>query len=153
MKNFHTLARHNRGTSEDVNENNMADGDVAEVDTGNTPGNRRTNKRPETEENKRKSSLQWTQQGIFTRKPDTLTTIIEEGRPMLNDYLRYAKVGGGQHGEVYLCQRLNPKAGHGDPDRRIPVVRSTPILGFAVRRLLSVFFFFFWSGSQSSEEK
>jgi len=57
---------------------------------------------------------------------DTLTTIIEEGRPMLNDYLRYAKVGGGQHGEVYLCQRLNARAAHGDPDRRIPVVCTTP---------------------------
>lgn len=81
---------------------------------------------------------------------DTLTTIIEEGRPMLNDYLRYAKVGGGQHGEVYLCQRLNPKAGHGDPDRRIPVVRIIPILGFAVGRLPP---FFFVLGYEISEEE
>lgn len=49
---------------------------------------------------------------------------MDHGRPMLNNYTRYAKVGGGQHGEVYLCYKLNPRLPQGHPERRIPVVST-----------------------------
>ncbi|PFH46193.1 hypothetical protein AMATHDRAFT_77777 [Amanita thiersii Skay4041] len=44
---------------------------------------------------------------------------------MLNNYIRYAKVGGGQHGEVYLCYRTDPKLPQGHPERRIPVAMKS----------------------------
>lgn len=40
------------------------------------------------------------------------------GCPMLNNYFRYAKVGGGQHGEVYLCHRLDSKLPPDHPEYR-----------------------------------
>lgn len=43
-------------------------------------------------------------------------------RPMLNNYVRYARVGVGQHGEVYLCHRIDTTYPEGHPSRRIPVV-------------------------------
>jgi len=54
-----------RSALEDVDKNNMVDGDDPEVDTGKALGNRQTNKKPETEEEK---YIQ-TQRGIFTPRP------------------------------------------------------------------------------------
>jgi len=54
-----------------------------------------------------------------------LKAFMDMGRPMLNNYIRHAKVGGGQHGEVYLCYKVNPRLAHDDPDRRLPVVSLT----------------------------
>lgn len=63
---------------------------------------------------------------------DRLEAYMDEGRPMLNNYTRHAKIGGGQHGEVYLCYKVDPRFPPGHPDRRIPVVRPihfvSPIL-------------------------
>ncbi|KAF8895971.1 kinase-like domain-containing protein [Infundibulicybe gibba] len=59
---------------------------------------------------------------------ETLETYTDEGRPMLNNYARHAKVGGGQHGKVYLCYKINTHFPVGHPDRRIPVAMK------AVRR-------------------
>ncbi|KDR75973.1 hypothetical protein GALMADRAFT_68116 [Galerina marginata CBS 339.88] len=50
---------------------------------------------------------------------------MDEGRPMLNNYIRHVKVGGGQHGDVYLCQRVNTRLPPGDPQRRIPVAMKS----------------------------
>ena len=50
------------------------------------------------------------------------------GRPMLNNYTRYAKVGGGQHGEVYLCCRTDPKLPLDHPEHRIFVVSKQIII-------------------------
>ena len=58
----------------------------------------------------------------------TLDAYIDMGRPMLNNYIRYAKVGGGQHGEVYLCYKSDPKLPTNHPEYRIPVVRLYPDL-------------------------
>lgn len=58
----------------------------------------------------------------------TLDANIDMGKPMLNNYIRYAKVGGGQHGEVYLCYKSDPKLPTSHPEHRIPVVRLHPIL-------------------------
>lgn len=58
---------------------------------------------------------------------------MDQGRPMLNNYTRYAKVGGGQHGEVYMCYKYDPKLPKGHPDRRIPVVSSRPSLRATLR--------------------
>jgi hypothetical protein len=55
--------------SEGVDESDVSDGDDPEVDAGKASGNRQTNKKQETEEEKRKKSLQRTPQGIFTRSP------------------------------------------------------------------------------------
>jgi len=64
-----------RGASEDVDDedddgddDDMGDGDDPEMDTGNTSG-RRSNKKPETEEEKRKNFLERNRQGISTRRP------------------------------------------------------------------------------------
>ena len=46
---------------------------------------------------------------------------------MLNNYTRHSRIGGGQHGEVYLCYKINPRYPPGHPDRRMPVVRSLSI--------------------------
>ena len=65
---------------------------------------------------------------LFDPDGDVLTTdylnaFVDEGRPMLNNYFRYVQVGCGQHGEVYLCHRVNVCLPIGHPERRIPVVR------------------------------
>ena len=65
---------------------------------------------------------------LFDPDGDVLTTdhlnaFVDEGRPMLNNYFRHVQVGCGQHGEVYLCHRVNVSLPIGHPERRIPVVR------------------------------
>lgn len=47
-------------------------------------------------------------------------------KPMLNNYIRYAKVGGGQHGEVFLCFKQDNHYPEDDPRRWIPMVRALP---------------------------
>ncbi|KAG5644172.1 hypothetical protein DXG03_009013 [Asterophora parasitica] len=54
-----------------------------------------------------------------------LDAYMDEGRPMLNTYTRHAKIGEGQHGEVYLCYQVNPRLPQGHPDRRIPVAMKS----------------------------
>lgn len=44
-------------------------------------------------------------------------------KPMLNNYVRYAKVGGGQHGEVFLCYKQDNHYPEDDARRWIPMVR------------------------------
>ncbi|KAF8072231.1 kinase-like domain-containing protein [Lyophyllum atratum] len=56
---------------------------------------------------------------------DRLNAYRDEGRPMLNNYTRHAKIGEGQHGEVYLCYQVNPRYPHGHPDRRVPVAMKS----------------------------
>ncbi|KAF9463947.1 kinase-like domain-containing protein [Collybia nuda] len=56
---------------------------------------------------------------------DRLEAYMDEGRPMLNNYTRHAKIGGGQHGEVYLCYKVDPRFPPGHPDRRIPVAMKS----------------------------
>jgi len=56
---------------------------------------------------------------------DRLNAYMDEGRPMLNNYTRHAKIGEGQHGEVYLCYRTNPRYPQGHPDRRVPVAMKS----------------------------
>lgn len=51
-----------------------------------------------------------------------LNAFVDEGRPMLNNYFRHVRVGCGQHGDVYLCHRVNVCLPIGHPERRIPVV-------------------------------
>ena len=63
-----------------------------------------------------------------------LKAIMDMGRPMLNNYIRHAKVGGGQHGEVYLCYKVNPRLAQDDPERRLPVVSLT----YVYRRVIPV---------------
>lgn len=53
---------------------------------------------------------------------DKLIAYLDARRPMLNEYIRHVKVGGGQHGDVYLCYKLNTGLPHSDAQRRIPVV-------------------------------
>lgn len=53
---------------------------------------------------------------------DRLDAYMDEGRPMLNNYIRHAKIGEGHHGEVYLCYQTNPRLPPNHPDRRIAVV-------------------------------
>ncbi|KAF8150112.1 kinase-like domain-containing protein [Crassisporium funariophilum] len=67
---------------------------------------------------------------LFDPEGDVLTTstldaFVEEGKPMLNNYVRHVKVGGGQHGEVYLCHMVNARLPPGHPDRRIPVAMKS----------------------------
>jgi [calcium/calmodulin-dependent protein kinase] kinase len=45
-------------------------------------------------------------------------------KPMLNNYIRHARIGGGQHGEVYLCFRIDSRLPTDDPQRLMPVVSS-----------------------------
>jgi hypothetical protein len=49
---------------------------------------------------------------------------MEDGRPMLNNYIRHSKIGGGQHGEVYLCYQINARHPRGHPARQLAVVRQ-----------------------------
>ncbi|RDB29124.1 Serine/threonine-protein kinase ssp1 [Hypsizygus marmoreus] len=56
---------------------------------------------------------------------DRLEAYMDEGKPMLNNYARHAKIGGGQHGEVYLCYKINTRVPPGDPDRRVPVAMKS----------------------------
>ncbi|GLB40716.1 putative protein tyrosine kinase [Lyophyllum shimeji] len=56
---------------------------------------------------------------------DRLNAYRDEGRPMLNNYARHAKIGEGQHGEVYLCYQTNPRYPQGHPNRRIPVAMKS----------------------------
>ncbi|KAF8808659.1 kinase-like protein [Phlegmacium glaucopus] len=44
---------------------------------------------------------------------------------MLNNYFRHVQVGCGQHGEVYLCHRVNARLPIGHPERRIPVAMKS----------------------------
>ncbi|CAA7269548.1 unnamed protein product [Cyclocybe aegerita] len=67
---------------------------------------------------------------VFDPEGDVLTTdhlhaFMEEGRPMLNNYVRHVKVGGGQHGDVYLCHRINSKLPPSHPERRLPVAMKS----------------------------
>ncbi|KAG5637956.1 hypothetical protein H0H81_002484 [Sphagnurus paluster] len=55
---------------------------------------------------------------------DHLAAYLDAGRPMLNNYTRHAKIGEGQHGEVYLCYQVN-KYPPGHPDRRVPVAMKS----------------------------
>lgn len=48
---------------------------------------------------------------------DVLTTHIEDRMPMLNQYIRWAKVGGGQHGEVFLG--FDTSKPNDDPERAV----------------------------------
>ena len=59
---------------------------------------------------------------------------MDMGRPMLNNYIRHAKVGGGQHGEVYLCYKVNPRLAQDNPESRFPVVSVT----YVYRRIIPV---------------
>ncbi|KAF9001589.1 kinase-like domain-containing protein [Cyathus striatus] len=59
---------------------------------------------------------------------DKLETDVLSGKAMLNDYIRLRKIGGGQHGEVYMCFKYNPRLPKGDPQRRFQVAMK------AVRR-------------------
>ena len=70
---------------------------------------------------------------LFDPEGDVLTTdhlnaFVDEGRPMLNNYFRHVQVGCGQHGDVYLCHRVNVCLPIGHPERRIPVVSLCLIL-------------------------
>ncbi|KAF9552301.1 kinase-like protein [Agrocybe pediades] len=58
---------------------------------------------------------------------DRLNAQWDEVRgPMLNNYVRYHLIGKGQHGEVYLCKRLNhTKAAEGVKARHIPVAMKS----------------------------
>lgn len=56
-----------------------------------------------------------------------LDAYMDEGRPMLNKYTRHSKIGGGQHGEVYLCYEIDPTYPLGHPERRRAVV-SRPLM-------------------------
>ena len=56
---------------------------------------------------------------------DSLDAYLDMGRPMLNNYIRYAKVGGGQHGEVYLCYRTDPRLPQTHPEYRVPVAMKS----------------------------
>ena len=49
---------------------------------------------------------------------------MEARGPMLNNYVRVVKIGGGQHGDVYLCTRLEGEGG------KIPVVSLSAFLNF-----------------------
>jgi len=53
---------------------------------------------------------------------DRLDAYMGEGGPMLNNYTRHSRIGGGQHGEVYLCYKINTRYPPGHPDRRMAVV-------------------------------
>lgn len=53
---------------------------------------------------------------------DRLDAYMEDGKPMLNNYIRHSKIGGGQHGEVYLCYQINPRFPRDHPGRRLAVV-------------------------------
>ncbi|PPQ63943.1 hypothetical protein CVT24_009118 [Panaeolus cyanescens] len=56
---------------------------------------------------------------------DKLVAYVEERRPMLNEYIRHVKVGDGQHGDVYLCYKLNTHLPPEHPQRRIPVAMKS----------------------------
>ncbi|PPQ92573.1 hypothetical protein CVT25_007265 [Psilocybe cyanescens] len=67
---------------------------------------------------------------LFDPEGDVLYTshfdgFVDEGKPMINDYVRHVRVGGGQHGDVYLCQKVNPRLPIGHPERRIPVAMKS----------------------------
>jgi hypothetical protein len=53
-----------------------------------------------------------------------LSKYLEEGKPMLNNYTRHAKIGGGQHGEVWLCYKIDYSLPLDHPGRRESVVRA-----------------------------
>lgn len=50
---------------------------------------------------------------------------MDDGRPMLNNYIRYSKIGGGQHGEVYLCHKVNTRYPVNHPERRLAVAMKS----------------------------
>lgn len=58
---------------------------------------------------------------LFDPEDDVFTT----GRPILNNYVRHVQVGSGQHGQVFLCYRVNPRLPIGHPERRIPVAMKS----------------------------
>jgi hypothetical protein len=70
---------------------------------------------------------------------ETLDAKMEDGKPMLNNYVRHSKIGGGQHGEVYLCYKINSRLARGDPNRRMAVVSQRSVQ-FASLPLISSFF-------------
>ncbi|KAG6845245.1 hypothetical protein H0H87_011980 [Tephrocybe sp. NHM501043] len=49
----------------------------------------------------------------------------DDRRPMMNNYVRHAKIGDGHHGEVYLCYQLNASLPQDHPDRRLPVAMKS----------------------------
>lgn len=81
---------------------------------------------------------------LFDPEGDVLTTdhlnaFVDEGRPMLNNYFRHVQVGCGQHGEVYLCHRVNARLPMRHSDRRIPVVR--PLVSTKILKSISLIIF------------
>ncbi|RXW20703.1 hypothetical protein EST38_g5160 [Candolleomyces aberdarensis] len=46
-------------------------------------------------------------------------------KPMLNNYIRHARIGGGQHGEVYLCFRIDSRLPTDDPRRLMPAAMKS----------------------------
>ena len=66
------------------------------------------------------------QRKVFDPEGDVVTTnhleAVFDKKPMLNNYVRLTKVGGGQHGTVYLCHRMNTKLPRDHPEYRIEVV-------------------------------
>ena len=89
---------------------------------------------------------------LFDPEGEVLTTnrlnvFVDEGRPMLNNYFRHVQVGWGQHGDVYLCHKVNVSLPVGHPERRIPVVRALSLIIIIlfhnlIYQLISFFFFF-----------
>lgn len=65
---------------------------------------------------------------------------MDDGRPMLNNYIRYSKIGGGQHGEVYLCHKVNTRYPVNHPERRLAVVSQclVRVAGLALNHLLAL---------------
>ena len=88
---------------------------------------------------------------LFDPEGEVLTTnrlnvFVDEGRPMLNNYFRHVQVGWGQHGDVYLCHKVNVSLPVGHPERRIPVVRALSLIIIIlfhnlIYQLISFFFF------------
>ena len=59
---------------------------------------------------------------------DTVFRNLNEQRPMLNNYTRYARIGKGHHGEVFLCFRIDARFPVNDVRRWFPVVRPNSAL-------------------------
>ncbi|KAF9446158.1 kinase-like protein [Macrolepiota fuliginosa MF-IS2] len=56
---------------------------------------------------------------------DKLSANIADGRPMLNNYTRYARIGNGHHGEVFLCFRIDARFPINDVRRWFPVAMKS----------------------------
>ena len=60
----------------------------------------------------------------YDRNPvDMVARNLNQPRPMLNNYTRYARIGNGHHGEVFLCFRIDARFPVNDVRRWFPVVR------------------------------